>query len=129
MILNGKIETTKGKAKSIQGQIDKLITLAKKGKISARRKAFSYLGNDNKTVDFLFEKLVSQFGERKSGFTRLINIPKRKGDNAKLARIEWVDKVEIGEKEKSDKKNKKEEKVKDNKKEKGEKVKLRSKRK
>lgn len=119
LIVNGKITTTKAKVKFIQGQADKLITSAKKGSLSARRKALSFLGNDRKTTDFLFLKLAPLFKDRTSGFTRITLLPRRKGDNAEMAVIEWMEKysevVKKSEtvsktkikKENTDKKNKK----------------------
>jgi large subunit ribosomal protein L17 len=112
LITNGKITTTKAKAKAIQGQADKIITLAKKSDLSARRRALAFLGNDRKVTDFLFTKLAPVFKERQSGFTRITLLPRRKGDNAEMAILEWVEKyVEEVKKEKVGKKetgNKKE---------------------
>jgi len=104
LIVSGGISTTKAKAKTIQGQIDKLVTLAKKNDLSSRRKVLSFLGNDRELTDRLFLKIVPSFKDRKSGFTRLILLPRRKGDNAEMVRLEWTDKyVEIEEKEIADK--------------------------
>lgn len=92
LVLNGKITTTKAKAKAIQGQIDKYLSHAKKGSLGLRRKVLAETGNDRKTVDALFNKIAPAFGERKSGFTRIVALPPRKGDNAQMARLEWVEK-------------------------------------
>jgi len=105
LIVNGKITTTKAKIKAIQGQADKLVTLGKKGNLSARRSVLAFLGNDRKTTDIFFMKQIPVFKDRNSGFTRMILLPRRKGDNAEMATLEWVDKyVEIVKKVKSDKK-------------------------
>ena len=92
LIVNGKITTTKAKVKFVQGQVDKLVTLAKKENLSARRKVLAFLGNDRKTNDLFFSKVVPVFKDRKSGFTRLTLLPRRKGDNAEMAILEWVEK-------------------------------------
>jgi large subunit ribosomal protein L17 len=108
LIVNGKITTTKAKAKFIQAQADKIVTLASKNNLSVRRSVLAFLGNDRKVTDFLFFKLVPVFKDRKSGFTRLILLPRRKGDNAEMATIEWIDKyVEVKKEVKLDKKGKK----------------------
>lgn len=93
MVLEGKIVTTVAKAKAIKGQIEKLVTLAKEGTISARRRALAYLANDRKATDKLFGQVAKIFQLRKGGYIRLIHLPPRHGDSAKMARIEWVEDV------------------------------------
>jgi len=96
LIANGKITITKAKAKAIQGQVDKLVTLGKKGTVSARRDVLAFLGNDRKTTDFFFMKQIPVFKDRTSGFTKIILLPRRRGDNAEMATLEWMDKyVEV----------------------------------
>lgn len=89
LVKNGKIKTTKIKAKAIQADVDKLFKLVAKDTIESRRIALGRLGNDKDALVNLFKrKEIAQ--KRKSGFTRIINLPKRKGDNAPVARIEFV---------------------------------------
>ena len=111
MILNGKITTTMAKAKAIQGDLEHMITLAKKGDINSRRKALAYVDNARKVTDLLFAQVGTFFKDRTSGFTRIISLPARRGDNAKMARIEWTEKVEIKPAEKKVKSKKVEEKT------------------
>lgn len=89
LVKYGKIETTKGKAKAVRPFIEKLFLTAQKGDISARRRIYTQLGNDRKTTD----SLIKQSGDfkRKSGFTRVINLPARRGDAAEMVRLEWVE--------------------------------------
>ena len=94
MVINGKIQTTKAKAKAIQGSIEGLITLGKKSGIPARRKLYSVLGNDRVTTDFIIEKVVPAFASKESGFTRITNLPRRTGDNSQMVRLEWSLEVE-----------------------------------
>lgn len=102
-IASGKIETTKARAKAITGEIDKIITSTKgKNIVSAKRKVLSFLANDGKTVEFLFKNVAPAFAERKSGFTKITYLPRRIGDGAEMARIEWV--VEIKTEEEKNKK-------------------------
>ncbi len=85
-----KIVTTKAKAKAIQGDIDKLVNLAKDGSIQTQRRLFASLGNDKETTKAFTERIAPSFTERKGGYTRIINLPRRKGDAAEIVRIEWV---------------------------------------
>jgi len=93
IVVSGKITTTAAKAKAVSGQIDKLITLAKESSLAGRRRVLAYLGNDRETVDIIFNSVVRAFDGRESGFTRIVPLPPRRGDAAKMARIEWVEKV------------------------------------
>ena len=89
LVNKGKIETTKVKAKAIQADVDKLMKFVAKDTVASKRLALSKLGNDKIAVDKLF-KLKNLTEKRKSGFTRITNLPNRKGDNAQIARIEFV---------------------------------------
>jgi len=116
IVMHGSIETTKAKAKSVQADIDKLITLAKAGGLSERRRIMAHLGNDRKTTDLLIKTVKSSFSSRNSGYTRIVKLPSRKGDRAELARLEWTDKVKVEEKKKAKLKAKKKEEGKGSKK-------------
>ena len=93
LVMSHKIETTKIKAKAIQADVDKLMKFVAKGDLSARRLALAKLGNDNVTVDRLFSDFKKATEKRNSGFTRIVNLPNRKGDNAPMVRMEFVDDV------------------------------------
>lgn len=93
MILSGKIVTTHAKAKAIQGEVEKFVTLAKKGDLSSRRRALSRLDNAKDALDALFANVGPAFATRQSGFTRIISLPRRTGDNAKMVRMEWTEKI------------------------------------
>lgn len=103
MILNGKIVTTKAKAKAIQGDLERMVTLAKKADINARRKVLAYLDNAKETTSILFNQVAKFFANRTSGFTRLVALPRRRGDMAQMVRIEWTESVSIN-KQSKDKK-------------------------
>ena len=98
MILSGKIVTTHAKAKAIQGEVEKFVTLAKKGDLSSRRRALSRLDNAKDALDALFANVAPAFAERQSGFTRIISLPRRTGDNAKMVRMEWTEKIAVSDK-------------------------------
>jgi large subunit ribosomal protein L17 len=115
--------TTKAKAKAIQGDIDKLVNLAKDGSIQTQRRLFASLGNDKETAKSFTERIAPSFKERKGGYTRIINLPRRKGDAAEIVRIEWVKPMpEKEEKTKDEKKSKGKRKKKESTKKKVEKI-------
>jgi len=94
MVEHGKIVTTKAKVKAVQPMIEKLVSNAKTKDVANIRRTFAYLANDTKTVKHLFGKIAEVFKDRKGGFTRIINMPSRKGDNAQMARLEWTETIE-----------------------------------
>lgn len=98
LIINGKIETTKAKAKAVQGNVEKFVTLAKKGGVSGRRRILAGLDNAQDALTSLYQKVVPVFGTKTSGYTRLTSLPNRKGDNAEMARLEWTEKVDYSSK-------------------------------
>lgn len=92
-----KIETTEMKAKELRGVTEKLITLAKKGDLHARRQAASFLKDivvDETTGQTVIQKLFDDIGpryqDRQGGYTRVIKTDNRRGDNAPMAIIELV---------------------------------------
>lgn len=89
LILRGKVTTTKQKAKSIQGTIDRLVTQAKKNKVNASRVAQAIL-RDKKVVSRFVGTIAPLFSDRSSGFTRMIPLGKRKSDTAQMVRLEWA---------------------------------------
>lgn len=98
LVLHGSIKTTKAKAKAIQGEVDSLLTKAGSGSLETRRAVLGSLGNDKQTTSKLFGELAAMTKSRKSGFTRIINLPTRKGDRAKVVKLEWVDPPVVKEK-------------------------------
>ena len=90
LILRERISTTLAKAKELRGKVEKTITLGKKGTLHARRQAFK-LAPQKETVQKVFGPLAERFAKRPGGYTRIIKIGPRKGDNAPMAFIELVD--------------------------------------
>lgn len=97
LVKHGKIKTTKAKAKAIQADIDKLVNLAKKDSISAKRRVFAILGNDKETTKKLLIEVVPSFLDRSGGYTRIVPLPARRGDAAQIVRLEWVKEIKIKE--------------------------------
>ncbi len=92
LIEHGSLVTTKPKAKAIQGRLDKLITKAKRGRVSDLRQIDRVL-NQRSLVNKLVKQIAPKTGSRVSGFTRIIKLVSRPGDQADMARIEFVDSV------------------------------------
>lgn len=84
-----RIVTTKEKAKELRPIAEKMISLAKRGDLHARRQALSYIRSKD-IVEKLFTDIQEQFAERKGGYTRILQTGVRKGDNASMAIIELV---------------------------------------
>ena len=89
LIRHGQIKTTKVRAKAVRSEVEKMITLAKDGSLSARRKAISYLF-DKQLVHALFADASTRYGERPGGYTRIVRTLRRRGDNAEMAIIELM---------------------------------------
>lgn len=90
VLTNGKVETTEERAKEVRKFVDKMITYAKKGDLNARRKALAFLENDTETVKVLFNELASKYAERNGGYTRIIKLGERRGDDALIVSLELV---------------------------------------
>jgi len=89
IIMEERIETTVIKAKAVRPQVEKMITLGKKGDLAARRQAASYLMTDE-AVRKLFDTVAPRFGDRKGGYLRIVRTAWRKGDGAEKAFIELL---------------------------------------
>lgn len=89
LVRNGAIKTTYAKAKFVQKEAERLMVLAKKESLEARRKVFRQLANNREITDGIFTIARKRFKEVGSGFTRIINLPPRLGDNAAMVRLEW----------------------------------------
>src|SRR6476619_3494847 len=85
-----RIRTTEAKAKEVQGRIEKAITLAKRGDLSARRAVVSQFPNEPLVVTKLFDEIAPKYADRTSGYTRIVQIGQRKGDAAEIVQIELV---------------------------------------
>ena len=93
IIKHEQITTTLAKAKELRKFVEKIITLGKKGDLISRRKTISIL-QDNKMSKKVFDVLADRYKNRAGGYTRIINLGNRFGDNAPTAVIEFVDRDE-----------------------------------
>ena len=90
VINNGRVETTQERAKEVRKFVDKMITYGKKGDLNSRRKALAFLENDTETVKKLFDELAPKYADRQGGYTRIIKLKERIGDDALIVSLELV---------------------------------------
>ncbi|MCC7165149.1 MAG: 50S ribosomal protein L17 [Anaerolineae bacterium] len=85
-----RIETTEAKAKAVRGDVEKMITLAKRGDVHSRRLVLKTV-SDKKVVEKLFDKIGPRYQDRNGGYTRIIKLGQRQGDAAEMVLLELVD--------------------------------------
>ena len=85
-----RIRTTEAKAKAVKPEVEKLITLAKRGDLHARRQALSALGQDKFVVYKLFEEVGPRYAERPGGYTRILKLGPRPSDATEMVLLELV---------------------------------------
>lgn len=90
VIMNGKITTTETRAKEVRKFVDKMITYGKDGGLVARRQALAFLHNDNDAVKKVFNELAPKYATRNGGYTRILKLDERHGDNSLMVIIELV---------------------------------------
>ena len=90
LIEHERIRTTQAKAKAVKPQVEKLITLGKRGDLHARRQALSALGNDKFLVHKLFEEVAPRYSERPGGYTRIVKLGPRRSDSTEMVFLELV---------------------------------------
>lgn len=91
LLIRQSIKTSAHKAKAVKPLVEKLISQAKTNTLAAKRQAFKILGNHN-LVSLLFNEIGPRFANKIGGYTRIINLGTRRGDNAKLAILELTEK-------------------------------------
>jgi large subunit ribosomal protein L17 len=85
-----RITTTEAKAKAVRPEVEKLITLAKRGDLHARRQALSALGQDKFVVYKLFEEIAPRYADRPGGYTRILKLGPRRSDSTEMVFLELV---------------------------------------
>jgi large subunit ribosomal protein L17 len=95
LIEHHRIKTTLAKAKAVRPFAEKLVTIAKKNTLHARRTALSILRHNEDAVRKLFGDIAERSATRKGGYTRIIKLGQRKSDAAPMAFLEWVDAPEV----------------------------------
>lgn len=90
VIMHESVVTTEARAKEVRKFVDKMITYGKKGTLVSRRKALAFLHNDNEVVGKVFNDLAKRYENRNGGYTRIIKLKERRGDDALEVKIELV---------------------------------------
>jgi large subunit ribosomal protein L17 len=85
-----RVKTTEAKAKEIQGRVERIITIAKRGDLAARRTVVSEFPNEPLVITKLFDEIAPKYADRTSGYTRIVKNGKRAGDAAEVVQIELV---------------------------------------
>ena len=89
LLREGRISTTECRAKEARRQAEKMITLAKRGDLHARRQVLAYVF-DETVVTKLFEEIAPKYADRNGGYTRILKLGPRRGDNAEVVFVELV---------------------------------------
>ena len=90
VIMNEKIVTTETRAKEVRSLVDKMITYGKNGSLVSRRKALAFLQNDTVAVKKVFDELAPRYKDRNGGYTRILKLSERRGDDALEVILELV---------------------------------------
>jgi large subunit ribosomal protein L17 len=90
VIMNERIVTTETRAKEVRKFVDKMITYGKDGSLVARRKALAFVHNDNEVVKKVFNDLAKRYETRNGGYTRILKLTERQGDDALMVILELV---------------------------------------
>ena len=98
VIGNESITTTETRAKEVRKFVDKMITYGKKGDLVSRRKALAFLHNDKNVVDKIFHDLAPRYANRNGGYTQILKLTDRRGDDALMVILKLVDEVQPEEK-------------------------------
>lgn len=89
LLRNGKIQTTETRAKETKRMAEKMITLAKRGDLHARRQVLAYV-YDETVVKNLFDEIAPKYADRNGGYTRMLKLGPRRGDAAEIVILELV---------------------------------------
>lgn len=90
VIMNESVVTTEARAKEVRKFVDKMITYGKRGTLVSRRKALAFLHNDKEVVSKVFNDLAKRYETRNGGYTRIIKLKERVGDDALEVVLELV---------------------------------------
>ena len=107
VVENESITTTETRAKEVRKFVEKMITYGKKGDLVSRRKALAFLHNDKAVVDKIFNDLAKRYENRNGGYTQILKLTERRGDNALMVILKLVDEAKPLEEKKEKKATKK----------------------
>ena len=110
VVMNESIKTTDTRAKEVRKFVDKMITYGKKQDLVSRRKALAFLHNDKVAVDKIFNDLAKRYENRNGGYTQILKMAERHGDNSLMVILKLVQEEQPKEEKKETKKTTKKEK-------------------
>lgn len=92
LVEHGQIKTTLAKAKIVRPQIEKLITIAREGNLTARRRLLEFVPQ-KEIVEKMIEEIGPRFKNRPGGYLRIVKLGPRPSDQTEMARLEWVEEI------------------------------------
>ena len=107
VVLNESITTTETRAKEVRKFVEKMITYGKKGDLVSRPKALAFLQNDKAVIDKIFNDLAKRYENRNGGYTQILKLTERRGDDALMVILKLVDEAKPSEEKKEKKTSKK----------------------
>ena len=107
LVMNESITTTDTRAKEVRKSVEKMITYGKKGDLVSRRKALAFLHNDKAVVDKIFNDLAKRFENRNGGYTQILKVGERRGDNSLMSILRFVEETKKTEEKPAKKEEKK----------------------
>lgn len=108
VVENESITTTETRAKEVRKFVEKMITYGKRADLVSRRKALAFLHNDTAAVDKIFNDLAKRYENRNGGYTQILKVAERRGDDALMVILKLVDEAKPVEEKKTTKKAKEE---------------------
>jgi len=99
VVMNESITTTDTRAKEVRKFVDKMITYGKKGDLVSRRKALAFLHNDTNVVNKIFSDLAKRYENREGGYTQILKVAERRGDNSLMVILRLVEEAKEEKKE------------------------------
>lgn len=91
LIINEKIVTTETRAKEVRKCLEKMVTHGKKGTLVSRRKVLAFLQNDKEATKKVFDLLAPKYADRKGGYTKILKLDERRGDDALMVILKLVE--------------------------------------
>ena len=107
LVMNESITTTDTRAKEVRKSAEKMITYGKKGDLVSRRKALAFLHNDKAVVDKIFNDLAKRYENRNGGYTQILKVGERRGDNSLMSILRLVEETKKTEEKTAKKEEKK----------------------
>ena len=107
LVMNESITTTDTRAKEVCKSAEKMITYGKKGDLVSRRKALAFLHNDKAVVDKIFNDLAKRYENRNGGYTQILKVGERRGDNSLMSILRLVEETKKTEEKPAKKEEKK----------------------